>query len=159
MCVVQQGRGQEKINLASGFGLPELIHAGVRYQLNQAQIGFSYGAFSNREGEKLRSYTLETFIHIAGKSAFSQRKPAYLRLGLNRFTEDDSYTTDKYLYLVTRIGRDFNFSKVFGIQMDVGAAFELSHHEIQKVPNNSWFDLDMEFPVLPALSVGIFARL
>ena len=36
---------QEKVNLSAGFGLPDLLNLGVRYQLEQTQLGLSVGSF------------------------------------------------------------------------------------------------------------------
>lgn len=36
-----QVSGQEKVNITTGVGIPELLNFGVRYQFDQVQIGLS----------------------------------------------------------------------------------------------------------------------
>ncbi len=151
--------GQEKINVYAGASVPELINLGLRLQHKQVQLGLSYGSFPTTAEEKLSSISFDVFIHAAGTSKLSERKPLYVRTGINYYRDEDSYSIDKYLYFTARVGRDFNLTQKLGIQIDGGAIFELSHSQIQKVQSNSWFNLYLDFPVLPGGSIGIFYRL
>ncbi len=47
--------------------------------------------------------------------------------GLNYFREETENLIGKYLYFNTRIGRDFNISNKIGVEIDIGAIFQLSH--------------------------------
>ncbi len=149
--------GQEKINISAGFGLPELLNAGVRFHANQTQIGFSVGSVPVSD-EKNLSISGDIFYHFAGSSEYSNRRPWYFRAGLNYLRTETTREIEKYTFLNTRFGRDFNVSEKFGIGLDVGATFELEKKEILKDnQTSSWFDLD--FPVFPSLSLSVFYRI
>ena len=47
--------GQEKINISAGFGIPEFINIGLRFQLDQLQLGLSAGIFQ-ANNESLNSH-------------------------------------------------------------------------------------------------------
>lgn len=149
---------QEKININTGFGIPEFIYLGVSYQLDQYQIGFNVGALPVGSSESLMSFSADMRYHFAGLSEFSNRRPWYVRIGLNYLRDETDYVIEKYLYLNTRIGRDFNISKKIGIAVDIGTVFQLHNTEIIKNPSDGWY-LDLDFPVLPSFGIGLFYRI
>lgn len=148
-----QASGQDKINLSAGFGLPELLNVGVRYQLNQSQVGISIGAFK----EDI-AVTGDFYQHIAGSSKFSNRRPLYTRVGMTYLWNDGNNFLDQYLILALRVGRDFNISKNFGFQVGLGAFFEVLHHETKKVSYNYGRGTDFDI-FIPAFGLTIFYRL
>lgn len=146
--------GQEKINLSGGIGLPDLLNVGVRYQLNQSQFGISSGIY----GEAI-ALTGDYYQHLLGTSKFSKRRPFYTRVGLTYIRDEDDIFLDQYLFLVLRVGRDFNLSKNFGIQFDVGVPLEILHDETKKADYNpSPFSMDIDW-FIPALGLTAFYRL
>jgi len=148
---------QNELNVTLGAGIPEALNLGVRYQMNQTQIGVSYGTF----GADTFSLTGDLYFHFGGASKLTARRPWYGRLGVTYLREETSVVIDKYVYLGTRIGREFNISQRIGLNIDIGAIFQLSYKEIRKEPEpNSWFAIDFGEPatVLPALGVTFFYR-
>ena len=157
LCYGNQSFGQEKANISSGIGLPELLNLGVRYQLKQAQLGIGFGFIPIKE-ESVIAVSGDVYYHFAGLSEFSNRRPWYGRLGLNYLRDETKTLVDKYLYLNLRIGRDFNISKKIGIEIDAGAIFQLFNETIRKEPSSGW-NLDLEFPILPSFGIGLFYRI
>jgi len=156
-CCSNQSFAQEKVNISAGIGLPELLNVGVRYQLKQAQIGLGFGFMPLKE-ESLISVSGDGYYYFAGLSRLSNRRTWYGRLGLNYMRDENKFLVDKYLYLNLRFGRDFNFSKKFGVQIEAGTIFQLFNETIRKVPSSGW-DFDIEFPVLPSIGMGLFYRI
>lgn len=156
---VHQAFGQEKVNVSAGFGLPELLNIGVRYQSNQTQIGLSIGSMPLGSSRNIISILGDVYYHFGGFSKLSNRRPLYGRFGLNYLRDETESRIDKYLYLNMRLGRDFNLSKKVGIGIDAGALFELYHQEIRKKPSSSWLNIDFGFPVIPSLGVGLFYKI
>lgn len=155
--------GQEKVNLTAGLGIPELANIGVKYQNNQTQIGLSVGTLSHAFSEKLFSISGDVYYHFGGFSDLTNVKPWYGRMGVNYLRDESQSSIDKYVILTTRIGRDLNISKKIGVQIDIGAMFQLYHDEIKKKPvSNGWFiewGSGFESPVLPSLGIAIFYRI
>lgn len=64
------------------------------------------------------------------------------------------------MYLNLRIGRDFNISHKVGIEIDVGAIFQLSkdgiRNDLSSVSNLDW---DTAVPVLYSIGIGVFYRI
>ena len=150
--------GQEKVNITTGIGLPEFLNIGLRFQLKQSQVGFSIGTWPLASGEKIMSGSGDFLYHFGGFSELSNRRPWFGRIGVNYLRDETEYRIDKYFYLNTRVGRDFNISKKIGITLDVGAIFQLGSETIRKKPSTGW-NLDLEFPVLPSAGLGVFFRI
>lgn len=148
---------QEKVNLSAGFGLPELLNLGIKYQLEQMQLGISVGTFPSED--KIFCISGDVYYHFAGTSELSNRRPWYGRFGLTYLYDETDVLIDKYLYLDLRVGYDINFSKKFGIEVDAGLVFQLSKEETRKKPKTGFFDLDLDFPLLPAFGVCFFYRI
>ncbi len=124
----------------------------MRYQLNQSQLGVSIGTF-----EESISVTGDFYQHIAGTSELSNRRPFYTRIGLSYIREDGDIFLDQYLILALRVGRDFNISENFGFQFDVGAFFEVLHHETKQVRyGGRGIDIDI---FIPAFGLTVFYRI
>lgn len=157
VCCIGPSLGQEKVNISAGLGLPEMLNLGLHFQQDQVQIGFSVGTMP-LDGESIISVSGDMYYHFAGSSVLSNRRPWYGRAGLNYLRNETNNFIDKYIYLNLRIGRDFNISEKFGINFDAGAIFELYNEEIRKVPPSGW-NIDINFPVLPALGLRFFYRL
>ncbi len=153
---VDQGFGQGKVNISAGIGISELLNIGVRYQLDQFQIGLSVGSLPLKD-ESIISVLGDVRYHFAGLSRFSDLRSWYARIGLNYLRDETESMIDKYLYLHTRIGRDFNITDKIGIDVDAGVIFQLSNEKIMKKPSGS-FNLDLEYPVLPGIGIGFFYR-
>lgn len=153
-----QSSGQEKINISSGFGIPELLNMGIRYQYNQTQMGISLGTMPFSPDESIVSFSGDIYYHFGGFSRLSNRRPWYGRIGLNYLRNETDVFIDKYYYLNTRIGRDFNISRKVGIQLDAGAVFQLHNKEIRKKISDGW-DIDLEFPVFPGLGLTLLYKI
>ncbi len=152
--------GQGKVNISAGFGVPELYHVGVSRQLDQTQIGFSIGLLP--EKKPILSVLGVVYYHFGGTSKLSKRRPWYVRSGLTYLRTEDEYIIDQSGYIGSRIGRNLNISKKFGIDIDAGIMFEVWHKETEKEPRpcSGWFcDWELEMPVYPGIGVRLFYRL
>ena len=78
----------EKFNITAGAGYPEALNVGVRYQLNQQQVGLGLGygmsesCGSKKEIKTSFSISADYFYHFGGTSEFSNRHPWFARAGL-----------------------------------------------------------------------------
>lgn len=146
--------GQEKINISAGLGLPDLVNVGVRYQLSQSQLGISAGMFQDAT-----AITGDYYQHLFGSSKFSERHSFYTRVGMTYFRAEDDTSIDQYLFLAIRFGRDFNLSKTFGFQLDVGVPLEIMHDQTKKENyKSSPFSIDFDM-FIPAFGLSVFYRL
>ena len=146
--------GQEKINISAGLGLPELVNVGVRYQINQAQLGISAGMFQDAF-----AVTGDYYQHLFGSSKFTERRPFYTRVGLTYLRDEDETSLDQYISLAVRVGRDFNLSKNFGLQLDIGVPFEILHDQTKKENyKSSPFTINFDM-FIPAFGFSVFYRL
>jgi hypothetical protein len=73
--------GQEKVNISVGVGFPEVINLGMRYQINQSQIGASIGWWPGNPDaflfnwENILSFSGDYYYHFGGSSKFSDLRP------------------------------------------------------------------------------------
>jgi len=142
--------GQEKVNITAGIGTCELLNLGLRFQFQQSQLGFSIGTLPVKDGGF--SVTGGYYYHFGGSSDLSARRPWYGKFGLIYLKTETEDFTDSYLFLDIRLGRDFNFSKSFGMAIDAGPAIQLIHTTTDT--EGGW-----SFPVFPAMGLAFFYRL
>ncbi len=142
--------GQDKVNITAGFGTCELLNLGLRFQFQQSQLGFSIGTLPVKDGGF--SVTSDFYYHFGGSSDLSALRPWYGKFGLIYLKSKTENSTDSYLFLDLRIGRDFNFSKKFGMAIDAGPAIQLIHTTTDA--EGGW-----SFPVYPAMGLAFFYRL
>lgn len=157
-CLGNQLFGQEKVNISAGFGFPELINLGVRYQIKQIQIGMSVGTYPVKDEELMTiSTSADIYYHFGGFSELSSRRPWYGRIGLNYLFYETKTFIDKSIGLGLRIGRDFNISKKIGIEIDTGVFSELYFDRKGKYPYE--YDYNPGFNIYPSFGIELFYRL
>ena len=156
-CFGHQSYGQDKINIKAGFGIPELINAGIRYQLNQFQFGAYLGGYPINDNQLTASGDIS--YHFAGHSKFTERRPWYLRSGLTLVQDKNETYIYKDLYLNLRIGRDINLSKKIGLEIDFGTVFLLLHKKSRKEPASDWNNYENDTNIRYAIGFGIYYRI
>jgi len=80
----------------------------------------------------------------------------YGRFGLLYHRYESEILISNGLYINPRIGRNFNISNKFGIEIDIGAFFLCREKTIYKKHTSGW---RVSFPVYPSLGIGLFYRL
>jgi len=146
---------QEKIKLSVGMGVPELLNIGVRIPIKQTQIGFDFGSWLQKN-EYFLSFSSDFYMHFGGVSKFSDRRPWYSRSGLTYLRSETSTYIEKSVYFNFRIGREINFSKKIGIELNAGAMFMLFFDHIGKT--DSVFIYERSW-ILPSFGLAVFYRL
>ena len=148
-----QAFSQKKFELSGGYGVPELFNLGIRYGQN-TQIG-AYGGLYPFEwyGNTYVDWScgIEIIYHFMGKSKYVEQAPWYILGGL---AYHDLGVMDPYeeydISFCPRIGRTLNFSKKWGMNLDLGLFLPLS-----RAPGYNTYD----FKVLPSGNLGFFIRL
>lgn len=135
-----------------GFSLPELLHIGTRYQVNDMQYGLSIGSFP-ADNESIITYSADIMWHLFGEKNALNMKPWYGKIGYTFMREETDFEINTWSYAHVRFGHAFALSNFIALHIDAGLMFQTMHQEIEKKPKNSWLNFDFEFPVLP--SVGI----
>lgn len=150
--------GQEKINLSLGLGFPELLNVGIRYQLEQKQLGIGIGympvmsvGFETTDN-KMISVSSDFYYHFGGFSEFSKRRPWYLRSGI---IYCNAAGGNDLLWLNLRSGRDINLSMKYGLSIDAGIILELFNEERRSDPQ---LYSDLPSYLLPGIGLCIFYR-
>jgi len=148
LCSGRQLSGQEKINISAGVGFLETLNVGIRYQLNQSQLGLSIGTWPSEadswfDWNSLISISGDFYYHFGGFSEYSDLQPWYGRIGLDfiRIGWDDGIENNLEPHF--RIGRDFYFNRAFGFSLDAGVGFFIIHESGMA-------------PVVPAMGASIF---
>jgi hypothetical protein len=142
--------GQEKISISAGVGFSETLNIGMRYQLNQSQIGLSIGTWPPSgdwlfDWKSLVSLSGDFYYHFGGKSEYSDLSPWYVRIGLDYFRIGWESGTEHNLESHLRLGRDLYLSENSGISLDAGLAAFLK--------NETGFR-----QLLPALGICLFFK-
>ncbi|WP_020568523.1 hypothetical protein [Neolewinella persica] len=157
---LHQASAQKDFNITTGVGIPELLNVGVRYQINQFQIGSSIGSFPAIDESSI-SISSDVYYHFGRPSKLSTRRPWYGKIGLNYLRDEDEYKINKYLHFNTRIGREINISDKTGFQIEFGILHEMSSKSIIKkpLPSCTWcFNFDLSWPIIPSIGIGFFFK-
>ncbi|MGF1584821.1 MAG: hypothetical protein ACFCUM_05835 [Bacteroidales bacterium] len=141
-----------------GAGAPELLHIGARYEFTQTQMGLSAG-FVPENNRSNYALTADILRHFGGSTQLTDRLPWFVRGGLSYYYFESPSMISRDLYFSTRIGRDLNISRKFGIALDGGIFFRLAGSEDKKPAYEDGFNLGIDTPVGPALSMVLFYRL
>jgi hypothetical protein len=149
---------QERINISAGIGIPELLNLGFRYQLFQRQLAIQAG-FMPVNDEQVFSIGGHYTQHFAGFTELSERYPWFLRGGINYSRSETPSLIDRYVFANLRVGRDFNFTRNLGFELDGGVTFQLYHDETVKIQNGGGFRLGIYLPVYPSFSFSLFYRI
>jgi hypothetical protein len=134
--------GQEKLNLYGGVGIPEQFVIGPRFQFDQVQIGLGYGI-----SEYQNSISGDVSYHFGGFSQKSDRRPWYIKGGLSKWIDPEKLN-DYPLGIYFRTGRDINFSKKIGLNVELGI---LTGGLANELYGNSG--------ILPCLAIFLFYRM
>ncbi len=142
--------GQQRVNISAGAGYPELLNIGVRFQIEQSQLGMSIGTWPSSDKwlfdwKNIVSLSGDYYYHFGGSSDFSDLRPWYGRIGLNFMKIIFENEQNTLLSSYFRVGRDFYFNRVSGFSLDAGVSFCIINE-----PGIT--------PVLPAPGFGFFYR-
>ncbi len=141
-----------------GAGVPELLHTGIRYQFTQTQLGLSAG-FIPENNRSNYAISADILSHFGGSTELSERRPWFVRGGLNYYYFESTSIISQEIYFNSRIGREMNISRKFGIALDGGVFFKLAGFEDKKSAYDNGLKLGIDLPVGPALSMVLFYRL
>jgi hypothetical protein len=106
-----------KFELSGGFGWPEMGVLKIKYG-QDFQIGISQGFMLDT--------SLEIFYHFAGKPLYTDQRVWYGMAGIEYFYwgwESNNWLTS------LRLGRTFNLSRRYGINIDIGAFYLLNEDD------------------------------
>jgi hypothetical protein len=144
------------ISLAGGLGFPELINAGILYQIRQTQVGISLGGwpFSDELLGSFFVYSIsgDVYYHFDKPSELYARREWFFRSGLTYF---DAGGTDQHLLLNGRLGKDFNTSEKTGIRISAGIILGLDNNYNNNDPQEK--DKKRTF-IFPCIGRGFYYR-
>jgi hypothetical protein len=135
-----------------GLSIPELLHIGVRYQMDDLQYGLIIGSFPT-DNESIVTYSADVIWHMFGEKNALNDKPWYGKIGYTFMREETDFEINTWSYAHLRFGHEFVLSNFIALHIDAGLMFELQHDEIEKKPRNSWLNFDFNFPVLPSIGI------
>lgn len=171
LCIASPLKSQERFAVSAGFGMPELVYLSLSVPLaDQLQLsasvgsGFGMAYIESDDGskEKARAFALglSAFYHFAGQSAHTQLKPWYVRTGLNYLRLDEQEAISKYTTADMRLGRAFNFSPRFGLELDAGLSILIIfNYETKPGGLPQGLPVTVEPKVLPAFGLRLFYRM
>jgi hypothetical protein len=139
---------QYKFEIAIGVGFPEIINLKIKYGWRNVQIAFGGGVFPV---DNIRTVDVGLYYHILGKSKFAEQFPWYTLGGLNFTNYNYEFGIARYLSPYLRIGRAINFSKKFGLSIDIGPGLVTDVTEDDVGGRSEPF-------IIPSESISLFIR-
>lgn len=161
MLAIPNDSKAQEVRVSAGFGLPELMNAGLRLQLDQSELGLAAGFFPDAD-EDVLSFSADYYYHFGGNSQYTDLRPWFLKAGLSFSRSENEWERVNYTFLVPRVGREFNISERLAIGLEMGIFIILSEKETEKnmTSESVWnFDFDFTGSVLPSAGVNLIYRL
>jgi hypothetical protein len=127
--------GQKKGAVCFGIGFPELLNAGVKYNISgQTAIGTSLGWWPPStpgiiSWTNLFSISGDLFYHFGGKSEYTEIRPWYFRMSINCIMEENGWW-----FSFLRIGREFNLDDYCAFSLDAGVFYNLNNKSTGIIP-------------------------
>jgi len=155
--VVQVFAQNEKIKISGGIGSPDQIYVGVNYQLNKVEVGLSVGSIPLKN---THSITISSDIRykFGEPKKLADSLKWYGRFGLSFMRFENEVSIEKILFLNPRIGREFNFSNKFGMDIDFGTVLQLHYEREAKNTSQTFPTFEYETPFL-SFGIGFFYRI
>lgn len=155
------------LDLVAGASAPEGFFAGIRFTEKQTQTGFNVGTLPTASDRSFFSVSGEFLYHFSRENNDSSKiKSFYTRAGINYVRNENMYRINKNIYLNARVGRAISLGSNWGIGIDGGLFFRMSHREAVKQEHsglglNFGFleDLDFLEYVSPAIGLSIYYQL
>ena len=145
---------QEVFSITAGLGFPECHHLGFRAYIDQLQIGVGIGTNLNEDGENSIIYSTDVLGHFGKLTDWSDKRPWYVRCGLNFYRTESSSSINTWTLFNFRIGRELWVSKKLSFGIDAGFIIEVHHKKVRKTPTrSSIFDINIDTPLLPGGSI------
>lgn len=148
---------QNKFSATTGFGFPELLHAGVRYEFGQYQLGGTLGMspISDDKHENMQSVSASFYYHFGGFSELSELKPWYVKTGSSYFWGETTDEVYKNVLADLRAGRQFNITENLGIELNLGITL-LLYEDVERA-SPPFLD-KQDWSMFPATGIGLYYR-
>lgn len=120
------GLDSNRTELSLGLGFPEALNFGIRYQINQKQVGGSLGVWPGNSDSFLfdfdyvLSLCADYAFHFGGVPKYTDLKPWFGRVGLNSWLLSWGSRIEPYLNIPLRVGRDIPFGPSGGFSLEGG---------------------------------------
>jgi hypothetical protein len=150
--------GQSKTSLTVSLGVPELVNAGLRYNLDQFQIGMNAGVFPDF-GSLIVSLSANSYYHFAGESGFTSIRQYYAMAGVCYLHSGTENRTDRHFYLNLRVGKELNLSKMVAFSLDGGIIYQVYYAYTENSPDIGAQKSQRGPDVLPSISLTYIYRL
>lgn len=158
---ILQSKAQKPLELTAGVGLPEIIHVGLRYNMDKTKLGFTLGGVPSGSSS-IFTLGADVYSHFGRNAEQMDGSTWFVNFGINHLKENSEYAIEKWLFLKGRIGRAFYLSPVASIDLALGLMYEISHSQKDKTPQQcSWFCFDFSDTqkVIPSLSLNFNVKI
>ena len=145
----------QNAEVSFGMGLPEVPNIGIRYIDTTLTAGGSYGRLPS---QGIRTINVDVGFHYGKEAKNAPFRKSVFRFIYTNYREETDIRIFRYAFLSLRAGRNYFFTKQFGLNLEGGIAFELDEKVESKdgsPVNNVDFIYDS---VLPSLSLRLFYR-
>ena len=145
-----------KLKANIGYGIWESFHAGVDLRLKNYSIGIDVGtSFKTLPfAHKYYSVTLDNMYYWGRENQYDL-KSWYIDARLIYYNSTEPATTWKVLQISPSLGKEFNFNKFIGINLDLGLAILLSASR----HDNTNEKVGWIYPINPEFRIELFYRL
>lgn len=150
--------GQSSHKISTGFGAPELFTIGYNFQKDRFQTGVSIGNDLKTASCNCTSFFYSLSYFIDGNKGILNKPSVYLTSGLGAIIVKNSVHETTYNYTYLRIGSEVNFSRRFGIDLELGYGTILSTKRIKSTYPTPTFYINFE-PQPITLNVSLFYRI
>ncbi len=156
-----QTYAQKPWEVSAGIGLPEMIHVGLRYGMDNTKWGITLGGIP-AGSSSIFTMGADFYSHFGHNSDEMDGSTWFVNFGINHLKENSEYAIEKWLFLKGRIGRSFYLTPAASIDAGLGLMYEVHHKRKEKTTGQcTWFCFDFSnaIKVVPILSISFNVRI
>lgn len=134
------------LNISAGAGIPEMFHTGLRVDYKNWHFDVSGGTSFDWQF----SITGNAAYHFGAiiNEDICSMKPWFVSLGGSYMQWESSQAFGQDVYINGRLGRDFNLTDWFKLNLSLGLGVSAYHYKYDKNP--SGWNFDIWVPVIPS---------
>lgn len=149
---VAQPHFLDSLDVNGGLSTTDHINIGIRYRFNQNNIGVNVGTVlpERHIGFGLVAVSVTYYRHLWGHSKYTHQRPWYLKTGVH-YEYARSQLTPREISDTRQIaarlylGRDFNFSRQFGLTFSQGPRLMLFNEFYDGTHTSPYIDWGFDF--------------
>lgn len=150
---------QDMLQVQAGLGFPSLLHTGITCFDGPQGIGLTIGSLPAKASTLINVSTYYQY-HFGKAHRLHPMPKWFIQVGMSYLADFNDKRVYTDVFLSPQMGYDVQLTRKMGLTIQAGLLVALMHHVRHIEPKqNNVYQLDLQFPILPAAQLAIYYRL